>query len=163
MSDYLLLIDQNSGYFIYHWYIRLIGLCGMLNSGIRSGVSYKRILLAEDDALNRKVTLLMLERLGYQVDIALNGIEVLHSIECKSYDLVLMNIGMPLMDGFEATRQIRKLWKNGPTIIAITARVLPGIRKECLSVGMDDCIGKPVKLEDLAGVLGKYQKNKIGS
>lgn len=135
----------------------------MVNSDIRSGLGHKLILLAEDDALNRKVTLLMLERLGYQVDIVQNGIEVLHFLEVKSYDIVLMNIGMPLMDGFEATRQIRRLWKDGLTIIAITARVLPGIRKECLSAGMDDCIGKPVKLEELAGVLGRYKKNKIGS
>jgi CheY-like chemotaxis protein len=134
----------------------------MENSGIISGISHGPILLAEDDALNRKVTLMMLERLGYQVDVAKNGIEVLHFIECKSYDIVLMNIGMPLMDGFEATRQIRKLRKNRLKIIAITARVLPGIKKECLSAGMDDCIEKPVKLVELAGVLGKHQKNKIG-
>jgi CheY-like chemotaxis protein len=128
----------------------------MANSCVECTVSRKHILLAEDDALNRKVTLSMLERLGYQVDIALNGIEVLHSLEYKPYDIVLMNIGMPLMDGFQATRQIRKLWKNGLKIIALTAYILPGIKEKCIAAGMDDYISKPVTLDELAKVLSKY-------
>ncbi len=133
----------------------------MGNNCIEYGVSRKLILLAEDDALSRKVTLSMLEHLGYQADIALNGIEVLHALEYRPYDIVLMNIGMPLMDGFEATRQIRRLRKNGLKIIAITARVLPGIRKKCLIAGMNDCIGKPVKLNELAEMLSKHSSKLI--
>jgi CheY-like chemotaxis protein len=128
----------------------------MVNNCIGYGDSRRLILLAEDDALSRKVTLSMLEHLGYHADIALNGIEVLQALENKPYDMVLMNIGMPLMDGFEATRQIRKVWKNGLKIVAITARVLPGIRTKCLVAGMDDCIGKPVKLNELAEMLAKH-------
>lgn len=128
----------------------------MGKNNIESSDSLRLILLAEDDAFSRKVTRSMLEHLGYHVDIALNGIEVLHALECKPYDIVLMNIGMPLMDGFEATRQIRKVCKNGLKIIAITARVLPDIRKKCLIAGMDDYIGKPVKLKELAEMLAKH-------
>lgn len=128
----------------------------MANNRIGYDIGRRLVLLAEDDSINCKVTMSLLERLGYQVDTAQNGIEVLHSLEYRPYDLVLMNIGMPLMDGFEATSQIRRLWKNELKIIAITARVLPGIRNKCLSVGMDDCIEKPVKLEELAEVLAKH-------
>lgn len=135
----------------------------MRNNYIESSDSLRLILLAEDDAFSRKVTRSMLEHLGYHVDIALNGIEVLHALECKPYDIVLMNIGMPLMDGFEATRQIRKVCKNGLKIIAITARVLPGIRKKCLIAGMDDYIGKPVKLKELAEMLEKHSSILICS
>lgn len=128
----------------------------MANNRTGSDAGNKLVLLAEDDSINRKVTQFLLERLGYQVDVALNGIEVLHSLEYRPYDLVLMNIGMPLMDGFEAASQIRRLWKNELKIIAITARVLPGIRNRCLSAGMDDCIEKPVKLDELAEMLEKH-------
>lgn len=135
----------------------------MANNCVERGDSHRLVLLAEDDAFSRKVARSMLEHLGYHVDIALNGIEVLHALECKPYDIVLMNIGMPLMDGFEATRQIRKVWKNGIKIIAITARVLPGIRKKCLIAGMDDFIGKPVKLKELADMLMKHSSILICS
>lgn len=122
-----------------------------------------RILLAEDNELNRKVTLLMLERLGYKVDVASDGIDVLEALGHQLYDLVLMNIGMPKMDGIETAREIRRRWKNGLKIIALTAYVLPGIRGKCLEAGMDDYISKPVKLEELAKVLGKYPLSPIGS
>lgn len=115
-----------------------------------------RVLLAEDNELNRKVTLLMLERLGYKVDVASNGIEVLEALGRRLYDLVLMNIGMPKMDGIETTREIRRRWKNGLKIIAITAYVLPGIKGKCLAAGMDDYIGKPVKMRELAKLLSKH-------
>lgn len=105
----------------------------------------------------------MLERLGYRVDVASDGIEVLEALGHQLYDLVLMNIGMPKMDGIEATREIRRRWKNGLKIIAITAYVLPGIRGKCLEAGMDDYIGKPVKFEELAKVLDKYSRSPFGS
>ncbi len=126
-------------------------------------VSPSRILLAEDNELNQKVTSLMLERLGYKVDVAGNGIEVLEALRRRSYALVLMNIGMPKMDGIETTREIRRLWHNSLKIIAITAYVLPGIRATCLEAGMDDYIGKPVRIEELAKVLGKYRLSQVSS
>jgi CheY-like chemotaxis protein len=91
-----------------------------------------RILLAEDNELNQKVTLAMLKHLGYKADTALNGIEVLDAIEHRRYDLILMNVGLPEMDGLEATRQIRRLFKNGPRIIAVTAYAVPGMKQKCL-------------------------------
>ena len=130
---------------------------------VKYSVSPLRILLAEDDELNRKVTLLMLKRLGYKADAASNGVEVLEALGRQLYDLVLMNIGMPKMDGIETTREIRRRWKNGLKIIAITAYVLPGIRTKCLDAGMDDYIGKPIKMEELAKVLGKYPLSQVGS
>jgi CheY-like chemotaxis protein len=126
-------------------------------------ISPQHILLAEDDKLNQKVTLLMLKRLGYKADVASNGMEVLEALGRQSYDLVLMNIGMPEMDGIETTRRIRRRWQNGLKIIAITAYVLPGIRAICLEAGMDGYIGKPVKMEELAMVLGEYPLSSVGS
>ncbi len=105
----------------------------------------------------------MLKRLGYKADVASNGVEVLEALGRQLYDLVLMNIGMPEMDGIETTREIRRRWRNGLKIIAITAYVLPGIRAKCLEAGMDDYIGKPVKMEELAKVLGKYPLSQVGS
>jgi CheY-like chemotaxis protein len=130
---------------------------------VKYSASPLRILLAEDDELNRKVTLLMIERLGYKADVASNGVEVLEALGRHLYDLVLMNIGMPKMDGIETTREIRRRWRNGLKIIAITAYVLPGIRAKCLEAGMDDYISKPVKMEELAKVLGKYPLSQVGS
>lgn len=101
--------------------------------------------------------------MGYKVDVASNGIEVLEALGRRLYDLVLMNIGMPKMDGIETTREIRRRWKNGLKIIAITAYVLPGIKVRCLDAGMDDYIGKPVKIKELAKVLGKYLLSPVGS
>jgi len=115
------------------------------------------ILLAEDDPSNRKVTLLMLRRLGHHADVAVDGIEVLRALEYRLYDVVLMNIRMPKMDGIEATRKIRMHWQDRPKIVAFTAYVLPGIKERCLEAGMDDYLGKPVKLDELAAVLEKYR------
>jgi CheY-like chemotaxis protein len=115
-----------------------------------------RILLAEDNELNQKVTLAMLKRLGYKADTAENGIEVLHAFERRRYDLILMNIGMPVLDGLEATWEIRKRWQDGPRIVALTARVLPEIKAKCFEAGMDDFISKPVRINELSEILGKY-------
>jgi CheY-like chemotaxis protein len=117
-----------------------------------------RILLAEDNPVNQMVMLKMLNKLGYHADVAANGLEVLHSLENQHYDLILMDVQMPEMDGFEAARAIRKLRASAdqPKIIAITAYALKGDREKCLAAGMDDYISKPVKLEELRAVLESY-------
>jgi CheY-like chemotaxis protein len=117
-----------------------------------------RILLAEDNIVNQKVMLRMLNKLGYLADVACNGLEVLQALECQSYDVILMDIQMPEMDGIETARKIREVWLDGPKIVAITAYALQGDREKCLAVGMDDYISKPVKLEELREVLGSYSK-----
>ncbi len=123
-----------------------------------------RILLAEDNVTSQKVALQMLKRLGYRADVVANGIEALQALERQSYDVVLMDLRMPEMGGLEATRIIRERWPdNGPNIIAVTAYALQGDREMCLDAGMDDYISKPIKMEELAGVLSKYQTNGIGS
>ena len=106
----------------------------------------------------------MINRLGCTADVAANGIEALQALERQPYDLVLMDVRMPEMDGLEATRIIRQLWPdNGPKIIAVTAYALGGDREKCLDAGMDDYISKPVRIEELAEVLRKYQPVQVGS
>ncbi len=112
-----------------------------------------KILLAEDNASSQKVALQMLKKLGYKADTVANGIEVLQSLERQHYDVVLMDVKMPEMDGLEATRIIRQRWHDGPKIIAITAYALEGDREKCLAAGMDGYIQKPVQKGDLAKAL----------
>jgi CheY-like chemotaxis protein/nitrogen-specific signal transduction histidine kinase len=118
-----------------------------------------RILLAEDNLVNQKVAIHMLQRIGYQADIAKNGLEVLELLQQNSYDVILMDLQMPKMDGLEATRRILKEFPPDqcPTIIAMTANALEGDREECLAAGMHDYVTKPVKLENLAQALNKCQ------
>ncbi|HPS92226.1 MAG TPA: ATP-binding protein, partial [Methanothrix sp.] len=113
------------------------------------------ILLAEDNLINQIVTQKMLSKLGYRSDVAANGIEVLQALERQHYDVVLMDVQMPEMDGLEATRVIRQKWADGkgPVIIAMTASALKSDREECLAAGMDDYISKPVKIEMLRAAL----------
>lgn len=116
-----------------------------------------RILLAEDNEVNQRVALKMLEKIGYQADVAANGTEVLQALERQDFDLILMDIQMPEMDGLETSKKIRKKWPNGPKIIALTAYALEGDRDECLDVGMDDFISKPVRLEELQSKLNQLR------
>jgi CheY-like chemotaxis protein len=112
------------------------------------------ILLAEDNLINQKVALLMLKKLGYMADTAINGKEVLRALEIHHYDIILMDIQMPEMDGLEATRQIRERWPDKRMkIVAVTAHALDFTRKDCLDAGMDDYITKPLTIEDLKMVL----------
>lgn len=120
-------------------------------------IGHLRILLVEDDAMNRKVTMLMLDRLGYRADAASNGIDALRCIEIRQYDLVLMDIVMPEMDGFEAAREIRKRWRDWPKIVAVTAYLLPDLRERCIDAGMDGCLIKPVRFDDLRDVLRPFE------
>lgn len=113
------------------------------------------ILLVEDNPSSQKVTLGMLRRLGYRADVAANGLEALKAIGHQSYDVILMDVKMPGMDGRDTTRQIRKLCpeEEQPRIIAITAYALADSREWCLQSGMDDYIAKPVQIEDLKAAL----------
>jgi CheY-like chemotaxis protein len=111
------------------------------------------ILLAEDNPINRRIALIVLKKLGYQADTASNGKEVLLALEGRSYDLVLMDIQMPEMDGIEATRIIRKRWPGGPKIIVVTAVDRDICRKLCLDAGADDFLNKPVKQEELGAAI----------
>ena len=121
-----------------------------------------KILLAEDNVSSQKVALQMLKRLGYRADVAANGIEACQALERQTYDIVLMDVRMPEMDGLEATRIIRQRWPNrGPNIIAITAHALQDDKEKCLEAGMDDYISKPVKVEELARVLERYRLKYI--
>jgi CheY-like chemotaxis protein len=127
-----------------------------LTAGKSYAVNHSRVLLAEDDELNRKVILAMLKHLGYSADTALNGIEVLLALKRKRYDLILMNVGLPEMDGMEVTRQIRRIFRNGPRIIAVTAYALPGMKEKCLEAGMDDFIIKPIRIDELDAALRNF-------
>ena len=125
----------------------------------RDSVESMRILLADDNESNRKVTMLMLARLGYEYDAVSNGREAIQAVSHSHYDIVLMDIVMPEMDGLETARKIRKLGQKGLKIIGITAYVVPGIREMCLEAGMDDCITKPVRVLELGEVLKKYAQD----
>ncbi len=109
-----------------------------------------RILLAEDNAVNQKLALRFLQQMGYRADIASNGIEAIESVERQTYDVILMDVQMPEMDGLEATRQIVARWPNNhPRIIGLTANAMQGDRELCIAAGMDDYITKPIRVEEL--------------
>lgn len=113
-----------------------------------------RILVAEDNPSNQRVLVEMLKRIGYKADAVVNGREVVEALERQNYDLVLMDVKMPEMDGITAAQVIRKLHpENMPKIVAITAYAFDGDREKCLKAGMDIYIAKPVKMEELRAVL----------
>jgi CheY-like chemotaxis protein len=115
------------------------------------------ILLAEDNLINQKVALSMLKHLGYRADLAINGLDVLAALERKQYDVILMDIQMPEMDGLDATRfiQKQKRLEKQPCIIAMTAYALEGDREEFLNAGMNDYLSKPIQIEELKLALEK--------
>ncbi|WP_203414987.1 MULTISPECIES: response regulator [Cyanophyceae] len=119
-----------------------------------------RILLAEDNIVNQKVALNILARLGYGVEVATNGLEVLSRLQSDNYDVILMDVQMPAMDGLEATRQIRQRDARSPQsqgkrpwIIAMTANAMQGDRQVCLDAGMDDYLSKPIQVKKLLHAL----------
>ena len=116
-----------------------------------------RILLVEDNLVNQKVALRILERLGYQPDVAADGRQAVDAVRSHRYDVVLMDVHMPLMDGIDATRQIRAMGEPAgrPHIIAMTAAAMPFDRERCLQAGMDDFLAKPFRMEDVVAVLQK--------
>jgi CheY-like chemotaxis protein len=115
-----------------------------------------RILLAEDNLVNQKLALRLLSQMGYRADVAANGIEAIESIERQAYDVVLMDVQMPEMDGLEAARRIVARWPDQarrPRIVAMTANAMQGDREECLAAGMDDYVTKPIRVEALVAAL----------
>jgi CheY-like chemotaxis protein len=149
-------------------------LCGLLKSGpvpertvsahpfvaaaAAAATRKERLLLAEDNMVNQKVALLMLAKLGFRADVAADGNEALAAVRRQRYDIVLMDVQMPEMDGLTAARRINELWPQRaerPWIIALTANAMQGDREACIAAGMDDYISKPIKTEELAAALEK--------
>jgi signal transduction histidine kinase/DNA-binding response OmpR family regulator/HPt (histidine-containing phosphotransfer) domain-containing protein len=122
-----------------------------------AGAAPLRILLAEDNPINQRVARRLLEKLGYRADVANDGREVLERLERARYDVILMDVQMPAMDGLEASRAICARWPTGkrPRIIAMTAEAMQGDREKCLAAGMDDYVVKPVTLDQLRAALAK--------
>ena len=135
---------------------------------IAEDLSFLRILMAEDIAVNQKVGLLLLERIGCRADVVSNGLEVLDALRRQEYDVILMDILMPEMDGLQAARAVRDgAWQDShmhtgivsqPYIIAMTANAMQGDREACIAAGMDDYISKPIQLEELALALSQVAK-----
>ena len=116
-----------------------------------------RILLAEDNATNQKLSLRILERLGYGADVAANGLEALAALKRQPYDVVLMDVQMPELDGLETTRRLRRELPDTqqPRVIAMTANAMQGDRERCLAAGMDDYVSKPIRIKTLVDALSK--------
>jgi CheY-like chemotaxis protein len=114
-----------------------------------------RILLAEDNVVNQKLALRLLGQMGYRADLASNGIEAVESVGRQTYDVVLMDVQMPEMDGLEASRRITAQGPpdQRPRIVAMTANAMQGDREQCLAAGMDDYVTKPIRVEALVQAL----------
>ena len=121
-----------------------------------------RILLAEDNQINQKVALRMLGRMGYRADLAANGLEALQAVERQQYDVILMDVQMPELDGLAATREICARWPAGerPRIVAMTANAMQKDREECLAAGMDDYVSKPFSVKVLTTALSRCQRRE---
>ena len=141
-----------------------------LPGGVPAKIEGARILLAEDNAVNQKVGLALLKKLGCSADAVADGIEVLESLQRIPYTLIFMDCQMPEMDGFEATRFIRKReldtsqacpWKPPVYIIALTASSIQGDREKCLAAGMNDYVSKPVRLGELHAALERWQASQV--
>jgi PAS domain S-box-containing protein len=131
-------------------------------AGVKALPTSKRILIAEDNAVNQKVALGYIQKLGYRCDAVGNGLEAIHALEEHAYDLVLMDCQMPEMDGYEATQAIRSrthaAFSHIP-IVAMTANAVKGDRERCLEAGMNDYITKPIKLRELSVALKRWLEN----
>jgi len=126
---------------------------------LREGRAQKHILLAEDNLINRRLALSMLQKRGYRVTTAENGLEAIAAFQREPFDLILMDVQMPEMDGFEATGQIRRLeMERGGRIpiVAMTAHAMKGDRERCLEAGMDDYISKPIQVDKLMDIIERW-------
>jgi len=120
-------------------------------TALPTGDGSLRILLAEDNAVNQKLALRLLERMGHAADVAEDGVAAIEALEAGDYDLVLMDVQMPRLDGLGATRQIRQRWPERPIrIVGLTANAMAGDREACLAAGMDDYVSKPIRPDELA-------------
>lgn len=129
-------------------------------------VQPKRILVAEDKPVNQRVARHRLSRMGYHADMVGNRREALAALAIKHYDIVLMDVQMPAMDGFEATARRREERPDPaprPWIIAVTANAMAGNRARCLAAGMDDCVSKPLTSRELAEALARVRATKTGN
>ena len=122
-----------------------------------------KILLAEDNIVNQRVALRLLEKLGYRADVAVDGNGVLESLKRQSYDIVLMDVQMPEMDGLETSRQIARICRpeKKPWIIAMTANAMQGDREACFEAGMNDYLSKPVRMPALRAVLERASLKRL--
>ncbi len=123
-----------------------------------------RILLAEDNVVNQKLAMRLLQQMGYRADLASNGVEAIECIERQRYDVVLMDVQMPEMDGLEASRRITAKWQadERPRIVAMTANAMQGDREECLAAGMDDYVTKPIRVDALVEALMQVAARQWG-
>jgi len=122
-----------------------------------------RVLLAEDNAVNQKLALRLLERMGLKADVVGNGRAAVDAIEDGGYDVVLMDVQMPEMDGLEATRRIRRRWpERSIRIVGLTANAMAGDREACLAAGMDDYVSKPIRPEELEAAIAKARPSLTG-
>ncbi len=121
-----------------------------------------RLLLADDNRVNRTVGARFLQKMGYRIEVASNGLEVLAALEQQFFDIIFLDVHMPEMDGFETARQIRQRWADGlrPRLIALTGNAFEGDRQKCLEAGMDDYLAKPVRPFDLSAALERWGQDK---
>jgi CheY-like chemotaxis protein len=126
-----------------------------------------RVLVAEDNAVNQRLVVRLLEKRGHRIEVAANGREALAALRKASFDLVLMDVQMPEMDGFEATAAVRAREKSEGAqthqpIIALTAHAMKGDREKCLVAGMDGYLTKPIRVEELDELLKSYmERSKV--
>src|SRR5207248_9001747 len=134
-----------------------------VSEGQRHG-SAVHSLRADEQAMSQEVALRVVEKLGYQADVAGNGLEAIEALERQPYDVVLMDVQMPELDGLDATRQICERWseETRPHIVAMTAKALPEDREACFAAGMNDYVAKPIRAEELAAALKRVRPLRNG-